>query len=205
MNLGKDYESALSDIENGLWENAISKLTNAILLNNNEVEYYSKRGVCYLNLEKYDLSMFDFNRALELDPNYSYRYSCRAFLKTRIKDLKGAVEDYEMALKLDPDDPIIYNNMGLIVEQMGQVKKAERYFNKSNDLEGYNPEKRFGEGDSNDIEKPMDTVPSGIKEPFKSEPNRRIEGSILAKKVFTEKQTFREFIRFIKNGLKSKK
>ena len=208
MKLSKDYLSGLDLMEKGEWESAIKKFSLALEAEPNDVECYSKRGVCYLNLEKYDLSMFDFNKALELDPNYSYRYACRAFLKTRMRDMDGAIEDYEKALELDPDDPILYNNMGLVVEQMGNIKKAQKYFNRSNELEGYDPDKRFGKGlteTANESEGKELIDQKEIKEPVAPDSEDEITKGELAKKVFTDKSTFKEFLRFIGNGFKTKK
>ncbi|MCH2234256.1 MAG: tetratricopeptide repeat protein [Crocinitomicaceae bacterium] len=207
MKLSKDYLSGLDLMEKGEWEKAIKKFTMALEASPNDVECFSKRGVCYLNLNKHDLSMFDFNKALELEPNYSYRYACRAFLKTRMRDMDGAIKDYEKALELDPDDPILYNNMGLVVEQMGNIKKAQKYFQRSNELEGYDPEKRFGKGLTEKAEESegKELIDQKKSEPIIPEEKEELTKGEIAKKVFTDKNTFKEFLKFIGNGFKAKK
>ena len=81
------------------------------------------------------------NKSIELDDKYAYFFSCRGFLKTKMKDLDGAIQDYEISLELDPENEITYNNMALALESVGNMKKAQKYAKKSNELIGYDPEK----------------------------------------------------------------
>ena len=153
-----------------------------------------ERGVLYTNLKKLDLALFDFNKLIELEDDNPFYYACRAFIKTGLKDTQGAILDYQTTIKLDPEDAIAHNNLGLLQEQYNYKSEAEKSFERSNEILGYNPN-RYGsareEEGLNQIEK--DSVD---EQPSKSD---------IAKSVFTRKKTFQEFLMFIKNGFKIKK
>ena len=76
------------------------------------------------------------NKSIELDENYAYFYSSRGFLKTKMKDMEGAIADYEKSLLLDPENEITYNNLGLALESMGNMNRAQKYYKKWNSILG---------------------------------------------------------------------
>ena len=181
---------------------AIELLTIAIDEDANNADYYSERAVCYIHTGQLDLSMFDMNRAVEIEPDYSYRYSCRAYLKGKMGDARGAVADYQRAVELDPEDAIAYNNLGLAQENLGYWEKARENFRKSNQLIGYDPENRVIQGDvaiskdNQEIKITKDEIVEPVIQPTKGQ---------IIKDVFSKKGTFKEFVGFITNGFKLKK
>ena len=142
MSNNKEYLLGIDKAKENKFKLAIEHFTIAIADESDNSEFYGQRSICYMNLEQFELSMFDMNKAIELDPKYAYRYTCRAFLKTRLGDLKGALDDYEKSIELEPDNPITYNNMGLAQQQLGYNKEADDSFDKSNSIVGYDPKNR---------------------------------------------------------------
>ncbi|MEZ4924038.1 MAG: hypothetical protein R2780_12775 [Crocinitomicaceae bacterium] len=193
------YQKGLDKIKDNQFEEAIEHLTNAIADDNTNPFFFNHRAVCYLNLEKFELSMFDMNKSIELDDNYAYFYSCRAFLKSRIKDLEGCIADYERSLQLDPENEITYNNMGLALESLGRMNQAQYYYNEANKILDYDPSKRKL---SEDGTKMVDRDESEIAP--ENEVLEKPKGTKVAKEVFTKKSTFKEFLGFIGNGFKLK-
>lgn len=195
MNLNREYAKGMAKVKENDFLSAIEHFTAAIELDANNVEYYAERAVAYLNTTQYELSMFDMNICVDMEPNNSYRYSCRAFLKSRMGDADGAISDYEKAIMLDPEDAIAYNNLGLAQEQKGYHKKAQKSFEQSNELIGYKPNR-------------LDSSEKSASE-IKTEPNSQPQEiqptkASVAKDVFTKKSSFKEFLSFIKNGFKLK-
>jgi Tfp pilus assembly protein PilF len=85
--------------------------------------------------------MKDMNKAVEIDPENPYRYSSRAYIRSR-SDIDGAIADYEKAVEIDPKDEIAFNNLGLLQENAGRMKSAQKNYKKSNSIIGYDPDKR---------------------------------------------------------------
>jgi tetratricopeptide (TPR) repeat protein len=184
----REYAKGMAKAKENDFLAAIEHFTIAISEDENNVEYYAERAVAYLNSGQYDLSLFDMNRCVDFEPNNSYRYSCRAFLKAKMNDPDGAIIDYEIAVKLDPEDAIAFNNLGLAQEQKGYRDKAARSFERSNELIGYDPLRRQQESNAGG----GSSSGSG-------------SGGRVARDVFTKKESFRDFLRFIRNGFKLKK
>ena len=83
--------------EKALWDGkqyndpkkAIKYLNNAIKLEPNNAETYTKRGAAYINLGQYQQAIDDFNKAIGLKHDYANAYSNRgtAYLSQGNKEL----------------------------------------------------------------------------------------------------------------------
>ncbi|HDY64860.1 MAG TPA: tetratricopeptide repeat protein [Phycisphaerae bacterium] len=72
---------------------------------------YVERGRVYYLLEKHDLAISDFTKAIETDPDLSGAYTSRAAAKIRSGNLPDAIEDLEIAVRLDPSDRVARKNL----------------------------------------------------------------------------------------------
>lgn len=125
----------------GKFEDSINDLSLLINRLPDEADLYSERGVSYYHLKNYTSALADMDKAVALQPKNPYRYSSRAYIKA-YTDIDGAIADYEKATILDPKDEIAYNNLGLLLEKRGKIKDAQDKFKRSNDIIGYDPNKR---------------------------------------------------------------
>jgi tetratricopeptide (TPR) repeat protein len=73
---------------------------------------YRKRGFAYKRLKEYDLAIADYNRAIELSPNYARAYASRGSAYRSLREYDLAIADYNRALELWPDYPWIYAGRG---------------------------------------------------------------------------------------------
>src|ERR1700722_18080752 len=73
---------------------------------------YYNRGIAEWDKGDRDDALVDFERAIELNPRYSYAYVGRGFAKEKKGDLDGAVADYNRAIEVDPRDAYAYYNRG---------------------------------------------------------------------------------------------
>jgi len=203
MHTSREFAKGLAKAKENDFLGAIEHFTIAIGEDKTNIEHYAERAVAYLNTKQYDLSMFDMNICIEIEPNNSYRYSCRAFLKSKMGEADGAIADYETAIMLDPDDAIAYNNLGLAQEQKGFRERAEKSFKRSNELIGYDPSKPrvAGEVAVTGADAVSDSVSFSNNLESKSVDLTKRE---IARQVFTNKKSFQEFLRFIRNGFKIK-
>lgn len=159
------------------------------------------RGVCYFHLGKKDLALIDMNKAVELQPDYSYRYASRAYIRSACKDVEGAISDYEKALKLDPKDAISMNNLGLLEEQLGYMSKAKDRFKKADELNEILSER--GIAPENEIEPPVIEEQKEEKKIDSPSSNPSLSSEMM--KTLKDKDQRKSFFKFILNGFKIKK
>ena len=134
MFANKLHESAHEALKAQEIEKAISLYGEALKETPNHPDILSDRGVAYLHSNNKEKCFQDLNQALELQPEYSYRYACRAYAKNHFGDIDGAVLDYEKAVELDPKDAVAHNNLGMLLEQKGYMQKAKERFDRADKL-----------------------------------------------------------------------
>jgi len=105
-----------------LWKDADGIKNKAIAYNN--------RGNVYQYLEQYDKAISDYNKAIELNPNYAKAYNNRGVAYDDLKQYDKAISDYTKALELNPNYAEAYNNRGLVYSDLKQYGKAISDFNK---------------------------------------------------------------------------
>ena len=199
-----EYEKALALTKEQKYLEALGLYNAALKSDNSNPDILHDRGVCLFHLKRFEPALDDFNRAAELQPDYSYRYSSRAFILSSMKKYDEAAADYQKAIELDPEDAVAHNNLGMLYEQMGYAKQAKEHFTISDemkkilDAEGIVSETEFAPPP---IEAKLPKVQRELSSPEVQlqEPENR---STTIKSVFTKRETFREFIRFITKGFK---
>ena len=173
------------------YKEAFRLYSKAIEVLPNDPDVYSARGVVQFHLNRKEESLQDMNKAVELEPHYSYRYSSRAYIKASLGMTEDAILDYKKCTELDPEDAIAWNNLGLLEDQLGWNKKAKKTFEKAENLEKVLKDKEIT------LEKNRKT-----SEP---KPESISSKNNIIKDVFTKKETFKEFIKFVCSGFKIKK
>jgi tetratricopeptide (TPR) repeat protein len=172
--------------------------SKAISLNVSMAEYYYQRGMCFLHLKINDKSLLDFNQAAELEPDNPFRFSSRAYVKDRMGKIHEAIADYEMALRLDPQDAVSYNNLGLLEEKLGYKKKAALNYKMADDI-SKQVDAFFGNEEKKESIVAEEITDNKVVE---KETKQSVFSIIL--NVFTNKESFREFVTFVKNGCSAK-
>jgi ankyrin repeat protein/cytochrome c-type biogenesis protein CcmH/NrfG len=95
---------------------------------------YNKRGCAYADKGDYDRAISDFDKALELDPNYAFAYSNRGYAYADKGDYDRAISDLDKALELDPRYAEAYLNRGLACYRKGSYDRAISDFDKALEL-----------------------------------------------------------------------
>lgn len=75
---------------------------------------YAKRGVLEQSKGDLDGAMADFNKAIEIKPDFTETYTVRGLVKQYKGDLDGAIADYNKAIELNPYFVIAYYCRGLL-------------------------------------------------------------------------------------------
>lgn len=204
MFLNAKHEKADKLLKKGELQKAL-ELFNELIeeLGENPI-LYSDRGVVFLHLNKREECLNDLSKAVQLQPNYSYRYACRAFAYSHFKLLDESIVDYQKAVELDPEDAVAHNNLGMLLEQKGYKDEADRRFAVADKLA--KAEDRLQEmmtelEQGNSSEKSSEPENSMHKEEAELTAEDTSAGQEF-KKIFTSKKQFKEFVQFIKNGFK---
>ena len=99
---------------------------------------YAKTAEDYFNsgLDKYDKQDYkgaieDYNKAIELNPNYALAYSIRGAAKGELKDYRGAMQDYNKAIEFNPNDASAYYNRGNAKSYLIDYRGAIQDYNKA--------------------------------------------------------------------------
>ncbi len=82
-------------------------------------------------LKDYKASLFLYNQAIELNPDYAEAYYKRGNLKVLLNDFNGAQDDFNKAIKLKPDYAEAFNNRGILKLRTGDEKGSKMDFYKA--------------------------------------------------------------------------
>ncbi len=182
------------------FEGAIIEFTLALEKDPGNPEILYQRAMSYFHLQKKSLALMDMDSAVEMQPNYSYRYASRAFMRDSFGDVFGAISDYKQAIELDPEDAISYNNLGILEDKMGRRSVSQGYYNKADQLMDTNPRpintNMEGFGTTINYDRPQKEEDKIVEIPEKRSFWQEFTG------VFTSKKGFNEFLDFIKSGFK---
>jgi len=188
--------------KNRQFEEALSHYNQAVNSEPSNPHFYSQRGVCFYHLKQLEKSLNDMNSAVKLDPTYSYRYASRAYIRDAKGDVKGAVADYQKAIELDPTDAVAHNNLGLLEEKLGYIEASKKNFKKADELAKLLED--TGVVTEEELIASQAPEPENIQKQVDEEKVVKNESNVAKemKQVLTKKDSFKEFISFIKNGFK---
>lgn len=164
-------------------------------------------GVCLFQLGRGFEAMNELNKAALYQPEYSYRYSSKAWIKVALKDYQGALVDYKKAIELDPEDAIAINNLGMLEEQLGYHKEAKERFQVADELQGIlNKNGIASPVNKADLILPKRPAADSNKQPTPkvqaaASKERDLTRGKVVSSVFTKKG-LKEFIAFVRNGFK---
>jgi tetratricopeptide (TPR) repeat protein len=96
---------------------------------NRATNYYEKGKKAY-SLQKYQEALSNFDKALEIKPNFTEVYSDRGRTKYDLEDFQGALADFNKAIEAKPSASS-YHNRGLAKYSLGNLKEAMEDFNQA--------------------------------------------------------------------------
>lgn len=156
--LVQDFDNALKDLDECIKRKADfypAYFTRAVI-HYKELEYrrredrfdliVSDNKTAQVNSIDYAKIRDDFDKVIELAPDFVYAYYNRANILTIMKDYRGAVNDYDKVLELEPNMSDAYFNRGLTHVFLGNSKLGIQDLSKAGELgiySAYNIIKRF--------------------------------------------------------------
>ncbi|WP_201985387.1 tetratricopeptide repeat protein [Hymenobacter rubidus] len=141
-------------LASGKGEDALNKISKAIVADPSNSNLYAVRGSMYDQQKKTDLAVADYRKAVEMDPNnfdaefnlgvYNYNKAADAYTKVSKMDLKtyqvsgkkyeaegkkyfeAAIPYFEKALQLQPDDRNTISSLQKIYSRLGRTADSEK-------------------------------------------------------------------------------
>ena len=98
---------------------------------------YNNRGNYYYYIHKIKDAAQDFNRAIELKPDYANAYNNRGIIKNDLGDFKNAIVDYNLAIKFKNKYAEAFNNRGVSKYNSGDISGAKQDYDNA---VKYNPD-----------------------------------------------------------------
>ncbi|MDE0634390.1 MAG: tetratricopeptide repeat protein [Candidatus Poribacteria bacterium] len=83
---------------------------------------YFGKGKNRSNAKEYKQAIIDFNKAIQLNPEYTRAYFERGFAKYKIRDYIGSIDDYTQAIKFNPQYAMAYSNRGNRIRSLATSK-----------------------------------------------------------------------------------
>jgi tetratricopeptide (TPR) repeat protein len=123
-------EAAAEEISDGdfnYFDNTITKSTEEIRLNPNEIMAYIERGGAYLMKKQYDMAIRDYDAAIRLVPEASF-ILIRGLIYLMNDQDDTAMRDFNEAIRLDPNHYYTYFFRGLAYLMKDQNEMALKDF-----------------------------------------------------------------------------
>jgi len=87
-------------------------------------EVYFNRGVDSSRKGDFREAVSDFNKAIDVNPEFVVAYLNRGFSYSRMGDFDKAIADYTKAIELNPRYAVAYHNRGFVYRRMGEYDRA---------------------------------------------------------------------------------
>ncbi|CAO5021163.1 UDP-N-acetylglucosamine--peptide N-acetylglucosaminyltransferase SPINDLY [Microcystis aeruginosa] len=96
--------------------------------------WYVNRGILYRRQQKYKLALDDYNKAIELNPNFAMAYNNRGNIYSDQKKYDLALSDYDKAIEINPNYAEAYVNRGVLYRLQEKYELALADYDKAIEL-----------------------------------------------------------------------
>jgi tetratricopeptide (TPR) repeat protein len=125
----------------------------------------------YSNRKDYKNAIISYNKAIEVDPDFSKAYCDRGLSYIQIGNLSQALSDFNKAIDLDPNDCLSYSNRGIIYRNQGSFDKAILDYSKAIKIKPDFPEAYFNRGYAYFMQVKLDEAILDYSEAIKLKPD----------------------------------
>ncbi|TRT53867.1 MAG: tetratricopeptide repeat protein, partial [Microcystis aeruginosa Ma_QC_C_20070703_M131] len=115
------------------YDEGLAAITQAINLAPRAAWYYN-RGILYYNQQKYELALADYNKAIDINPNFAEAYNNRGNLYSNQQKYELALADYNKAIDINPNYANAYYNRGLLYYNQQKYELALSDYSKAIDI-----------------------------------------------------------------------
>ncbi|MGD0279558.1 MAG: tetratricopeptide repeat protein, partial [Smithella sp.] len=121
----------ISSNQCGYWKNSITLYDHTLKVTASNWLAYYNRGTSYGLLGNHGQAIADFNKAIEIRPDYIKAYNNRGTAYNELGNYRQAIADFNEAIRMKPDYAEAYKNRGTVYLQQGQHQRALEDFNEA--------------------------------------------------------------------------
>jgi len=131
--------SILTVQRNIVWRNDLSLWNDAVAKSPLSARAHDNLGLAWMGIKKYDLALDEFNKTLDINPQYYLAYYNAGVIYQLQGDLERARWAYEESLKISPGYFRSYYNVGIVYKKIGALDKAVSSYEKAIALDPRHP------------------------------------------------------------------
>ncbi len=129
--VGADFNAAKAAHNARNYDAAIGLYTKVIqsgkLSGKNLAITYNRRGLTHAAKKDFDRAIADFNKSVEIQPNYAKAYNNLGLAYAYKRQYGPAIANFTKAIKLNPNYADAYGNRGLTYEKKGRMDAIADY------------------------------------------------------------------------------
>ena len=103
----------------------------------NDAEIFYNLAYGYLTLNNFELAILDFDKVIELEPDFVDAFIGRGGANYELKNFDLAIADFNKAVKLNQNAIVAYYLRGLCYQALSKFEQAEEDFTIARQF-GYN-------------------------------------------------------------------
>ena len=105
-------------------DDAIERLDEIVGFERTEAEHWQRKGDFLRLLDRHQLAIDSYSKALSIDPDFFWPYHRRGDCLKRLRQYEGAIADYTKAIELDPEHYFSHRRRGDCFQQLGQYENS---------------------------------------------------------------------------------
>jgi tetratricopeptide (TPR) repeat protein len=123
--------SVLTYLRNKVWKDEFSLWSDTVQKSPHKIRPLLNRG-CFCAVQgNLRQAMFDFNKAIEINPDDTNAYTDRGVIYAEQGNLTQAISDFNKAIEINPKNEKAYCNRGIAYYQQGNSPQALLDYNKA--------------------------------------------------------------------------
>jgi len=126
--------SFLTHERNKVWKDELTLWNDVVSKSPNKSRPYNNRGKKLMDDHKPKEAFRDFDKAIQLNPEYGLAYYNRGNIYEKEKKYEQALNDYNKSVEFSPKYASTYNNRGNIYKYQNKLEDALKDYNKSIEL-----------------------------------------------------------------------
>ena len=119
---------------NVYWKDSLTLYNYVISKNDNIPIAYMHRAIVYTSMREYGKAIADYDRAIDLQPDYAPAFYNRGVMYAEMQEADMATYDFEKTVRIDPEHYNAWNYLGLIKMRLASFEDAIQLFNIALDI-----------------------------------------------------------------------